>query len=171
MLMGTSQSAFPWEKDLPLRRQLLPPPPSPPPFPLFSSPTSTFSSLLPLPPLFPSFSCLLSLFLSHSLVLPSSFPFSLPLFLLSQSSSQDRVQVPLLRIPVRSVGKKGCYKVAGMLSKTSQTHISPSHLLGNDPEEGVSVCRIIGNKWIFAVSNGVGGEATVGAGEAEDSKA
>lgn len=69
-----------------------------------------------------------------------------------------------------SVGRKGCYKVEGMLSQTSQTHISPSHLLGNDPEEGVSVCRVIENKWIFAVSNGVGGEAAVGAGGAEDTK-
>ena len=28
---GTSHSAFPWEKDLPLRRRPLPPPPPPPP--------------------------------------------------------------------------------------------------------------------------------------------
>lgn len=69
-----------------------------------------------------------------------------------------------------SVGRKGCYKVEGMLSKTSQTHISPAHLLGNDPEEGVSVCSIIENKWIFPGSNGVGGEAAVGAGGAEDTK-
>lgn len=62
-----------------------------------------------------------------------------------------------------------------MLFKTSWTHTSPCHVLGKNPEGGVSVCSIIENKWILntaslAVIGDIGGEAAVGAGGAEDTK-
>lgn len=140
VLTGTSQSAFPWEKGLPWRRQLLPPPRSPP-LPHSPSPTSTFSlvpsSFLLAPPLPPP--------LPFPLFPPSGPP---ALLLLCIAEPQA-----LTLGWVLSVGRKGCWEVEGTLYKTSQTHTSPSRLLGNDLEEGVSVSSVIENKWTFGAAN------------------
>lgn len=60
-------------------------------------------------------------------------------------------------------------------SKPPQTPLSPSHLLGNDQERGVSVCSLIKNRWILSAANLLvigdsAGEAAVGVGGAEDTK-
>lgn len=56
-------------------------------------------------------------------------------------------------------------------SKPPQTPVSPSHLLGNDQERGVSACSLIKNRWILnaaslLVIGDIGGEAIrVGGGQ------
>ena len=38
-------------------------------------------------------------------------------------------------------------------SKPPQTPVSPSHLLGNDQERGVSVCGSIKNRWLLGAAS------------------